>query len=229
MADGKGPNASREAFVAAALRLCREGGPEHVSARRLGREMGVSQMALYRHFRDMEDLLATAWDRAFEFLLDAVRREAAGEDPYTSLRNGLLAYVRFGIENPGLYRLMFFHRFRDPRVLEDRTASLAALNLLKETIGACMAERGRNVPADQIHLHALQAWLTIHGLTTLAISGRFHRVAHPDPYRLAEHLVERMCESFFRMEESTGMMAASSEDPAGEDRGGDGGEHSPTG
>ena len=180
MADGLGSLGTREAFVEAALRLCRQGGPENVSARRLGKEMGVSQMALYRHFHDMEDLLAAAWDRAFRLLLEAVHGAIAGADPWTSLRRGLKAYVRFGMDNPGLYRLMFFHRFRNPNVLQNRTSSLEALALLRETIAACIAQEGDTPDPRRLHLHALQAWLTIHGLTTVVISGRFGRVAGGD-------------------------------------------------
>jgi AcrR family transcriptional regulator len=49
-------------------------GPEAVSLRRLGAEMGVDATAIYRHFRDKAELLAAAADRLLSRLADEVER-----------------------------------------------------------------------------------------------------------------------------------------------------------
>ena len=187
---------TREAFIAAALNLCREGGPEAVSARRLGRLLGLSQMAVYRHFQDMEELMAHAWDRAFRELLTAIEPVLTGCDSHRDLHRGLMAYVRFGLENPGLYRLMFFHHFSRSEVLENQNTGLEGLDLLRNVIGRCLREQGGAVSDPDLHGMALQAWFSIHGLTTAAISGRFGRVSDEEPVDVASGQVERLCRSF---------------------------------
>ncbi|MBD3335326.1 MAG: hypothetical protein GF355_07390, partial [Candidatus Eisenbacteria bacterium] len=165
-------------------------------ARRLGRLLGLSQMAVYRHFQDMEDLLAHAWDRAFQQLLDAVSDVLQGGDPLTDLKNGLQAYVRFGVGNPGLYRLMFFHHFERMELLQSQKSSLQALDLLQQTLRRWLEQRAIAVAEKELNCMALQAWFTVHGLTTMAISGRFQRVSEALPEDLAGHIIDHVCNCF---------------------------------
>src|SRR6478736_4632112 len=48
---------SRERVLATAVDLADAGGSEALSMRRLGQELGVDPMALYRHVRNKDDLL----------------------------------------------------------------------------------------------------------------------------------------------------------------------------
>lgn len=59
---GRPPTTSRADIVAAALRLLDSDGIEAFTMRRVSAEVGVSQMALYRHVGDRESLLALALD-----------------------------------------------------------------------------------------------------------------------------------------------------------------------
>ncbi|MBU1701345.1 MAG: TetR/AcrR family transcriptional regulator [Candidatus Eisenbacteria bacterium] len=196
MARRKASEETRESFIIAALNLCREGGPEAVSARRLGRLLGLSQMAVYRHFQDMEDLLAHAWDRTYQQLLDHIQAAIFGENPFKDLRAGLQAYVGFGVDNPGLYRLMFFHHFERMEYLTSQKTSLLALDLLRKTLATCLEQKSISVDEQRLHFMTLQAWFTVHGLTTMAISGRFQRVTEFLPEDLAGRLIDEICESF---------------------------------
>jgi AcrR family transcriptional regulator len=187
---------TREAFINAALELCREGGPQSVSARRLGKMLGLSQMAVYRHFQDMEDLLAHAWDRAFSELLETIDSVLSDQDPREDLRNGLRAYVDWGIRNPGLYRLMFFVYFEKLEVLQEQVTGLRGLVLLRDLIQKCLSPRGATIDPDEAHSMALQSWFTVHGLTTVAISGRFARVTEVPTEDMAGQIIDRLCDSF---------------------------------
>jgi AcrR family transcriptional regulator len=53
---------SRERIVAAATRLLEQEGPSGLSMRRLARELGVSPMAPYRHFRGKDELIDAVVD-----------------------------------------------------------------------------------------------------------------------------------------------------------------------
>ncbi|MFC8278054.1 TetR/AcrR family transcriptional regulator [Streptomyces sp. NPDC057271] len=71
---GRPPRLSRDAILAAAQRVLDEEGVEHLSMRRLARELSSTPMALYRHVLDKDELLM--------LLLDAyVRRIPRPEFP----------------------------------------------------------------------------------------------------------------------------------------------------
>ena len=55
----------RQALIDAGLAVTRNGGPSALSLRDLARRLGVSPNAVYRHFADRDNLLATisAWRR----------------------------------------------------------------------------------------------------------------------------------------------------------------------
>lgn len=57
------PALDREMIVDAALRLAQQPDPEAMSFRALGRELGADPTAVYRHFRDRNELVEAALDR----------------------------------------------------------------------------------------------------------------------------------------------------------------------
>lgn len=54
---------SRDLIVEAYLRLVEAEGSDDITLRRLGAELGVDPTAIYRHFKDKDELLAVASDR----------------------------------------------------------------------------------------------------------------------------------------------------------------------
>src|SRR5215204_3992851 len=106
----------RRALVDAAIPLLRSGGAEALTLRAVAREAGVSQTAPYRHFADRAALVSAVADDGFRRLharLVAAARAPAkttGRAQHTA-RGGLqaiaLAYVRFALEHPEEYRVMF--------------------------------------------------------------------------------------------------------------------------
>jgi TetR/AcrR family transcriptional regulator, tetracycline repressor protein len=54
---------SRDLLIEACIRIADEEGAEAVTLRRLGSELGVDPTAVYRHFRDKEELLAATANR----------------------------------------------------------------------------------------------------------------------------------------------------------------------
>jgi AcrR family transcriptional regulator len=57
---------SRELITEAGMRLVERDGPEALTLRRLGETLGVDGTALYRHFRNKEELLRAIGDRTLE-------------------------------------------------------------------------------------------------------------------------------------------------------------------
>jgi AcrR family transcriptional regulator len=100
----------RERLLDAAERLFAEHGVEAVTIRQLAEAIGVSPMTPYRYFKDKDAILAAARARAFdrhaEALEQAYEASTGGDPPGRASAVGR-AYVRFALERPEAYKLMF--------------------------------------------------------------------------------------------------------------------------
>ena len=163
----------RRALIETALNMVTEEGAWNFTLRELARRTGVSHMAPYNHFEDKSALLAEVAALGFESLRKTL--EAAARGQLRSARQALAstsaAYVRFGVEHPAHYRLMFgaelANKARYPTL---QTASDATFAVLTGVL-----ERGQTsgqVRKESVRDQALSAWSLVHGLTTLFIDQR---------------------------------------------------------
>jgi AcrR family transcriptional regulator len=102
------PVGTREALVEAATTLLDEGGVAAVTLREVGRQVGVSHNAPYKHFASKELLLAAVAAaelarRREEIATAAARRRS----PEAVLRAVLHHYIAWALERPARFRLVF--------------------------------------------------------------------------------------------------------------------------
>jgi AcrR family transcriptional regulator len=179
----------REEILAAAERLLIEtGDDEAVSIRAVADAVGVTPPSIYLHFEDKNALIFAVCERQFE-RLDRVTEEAAAgsDDPLESLRLRGKAYVRFGLENPEHYRILFMGKAKaTPEGFDDERLRVAAsFDHLVGAVQRCM-DAGE-IPHSDAFFVALGMWIAVHGLTSLLI-------AKPDfPWPGAEDLVDHFC------------------------------------
>jgi AcrR family transcriptional regulator len=64
-------------------------GSEHVTVRRIAKEIGVSEGALYRHFRSKHDILSLMVERMQEDIVGGIKEGAAGQTPLGILEGAL--------------------------------------------------------------------------------------------------------------------------------------------
>ena len=72
-------------ILEAALRLSADGNPEPLTVRRLGKELGADPTALYRHFRDKDELVRAVLDKLVHQTVAAVDPEAGWRERMTQL------------------------------------------------------------------------------------------------------------------------------------------------
>src|SRR6478672_8774008 len=98
----------RRAIVTAALEILSETQSVDFSLRELARRAGVSHNAPYKHFAEKSELLAAVSAAGFELLTKRFAGQIARiGNPRAQLFVILRTYIRCGVENPALYRLMF--------------------------------------------------------------------------------------------------------------------------
>jgi AcrR family transcriptional regulator len=163
----------RRALIDTALSMVTEEGAWNFTLREVARRTGVSHMAPYNHFEDKSALLAEVAALGFESLrttMDAAAR-AQTRSTRKALAGTSVAYVRFGVEHPAHYRLMFGAELADktryPNLLAASDATFAVLTGVLER-GQAAGQVRRELVRDQ----AVAAWSLVHGLTTLIIDQR---------------------------------------------------------
>jgi AcrR family transcriptional regulator len=92
-----GQRLSREAIIEAYLRIAEGQGHDGVNMRRLGRELGVDATAVYRYFRDKDEILAMA---AAKLLQEVVRDVPEAGSWRDRLRALLLSLRRVYLAHP---------------------------------------------------------------------------------------------------------------------------------
>ncbi|WIT13570.1 TetR/AcrR family transcriptional regulator [Paucibacter sediminis] len=98
----------REQILQAVGRLHLEGGYGAVTMRGVAQAVGISAMSLYRYFPNKSALLEQVWGEVLEASLQEARtRSKAGEAPIQRLRLLYAAYVRFWMERPQDFKLVF--------------------------------------------------------------------------------------------------------------------------
>ncbi len=97
-ATGSSPRLSRERIVAAVVDLLESGGVDAVTTRTVGEALQVHPTALYRHFRDMDDLIREAADHILEGVTDGVPEDT---DPLGTLYRLCLRLRAALMSHPG--------------------------------------------------------------------------------------------------------------------------------
>lgn len=158
----------REQLMITAIEHLATQGTEGLSLRAIARELGVSQTAPYRHFRDKNALLAALSTDGFQTLTNAMR--AATEEHRSDAARALqlcgVAYIQFARAHPQQYKLMFGQRVLDASLYPElQTVAEESFQVLKSIIGDGI-EQGIFKPQPE-ELVANTAWALVHGLATL--------------------------------------------------------------
>lgn len=166
----------RSDLIDAAIRILAKIEPGGFSLRAVAKEARISAPSIYLHFSDLNELLLAVLEKLFAEQI-AIRAGAdeeaakAGGGAWERLLAGCLALVKFGLERPGHYKVLYegrvVLRLNDPkaaafgRPLQDRSA-----DLISEVIG----KRGSQDGSEDPRRLALLLWTSIHGIISLQIN-----------------------------------------------------------
>jgi len=148
--------------------LLEEEGVDGFSLRAAARRVGITPMAVYRHFADKEALLEELFERGFRRLRDVLQAALEPTDPAERLRRTFHAYLRFATDAPNTYALVFERRMR-PGERAGRT-NVPAFRFVIDRVQECM-DAGV-LPRDDAEAVALDLWALTHGLVTLRRAGK---------------------------------------------------------
>ena len=165
----------RNALVREGRRSLEENGVAELSLREVARRTGVSVAAPSRHFDGKEGLLSAIASDGFAELA-AIRRSIADANlsAVAKAREMMRGYVRFGLQNRGLFNLMVGPRIIDAKRHADlQAATSESFDMFSDALFELAAQTGW--PAKSMDLVAHAAWAMEHGLATLILSDRAPR------------------------------------------------------
>jgi AcrR family transcriptional regulator len=96
----------RAELLHAAVAILDEDGPDALQTRKIAAAAGTSTMAVYTHFGGMPALIAAVADEGLR-QFDVALTMPPTADPVADLMATGIAYRRYAIERPHMYRLMF--------------------------------------------------------------------------------------------------------------------------
>jgi AcrR family transcriptional regulator len=163
----------RSALIDAALRILNAGGVDALTLRATARAAGVSQAAPYRHFADKDELLAAVAEEGFRAMGAAVTAALATVEAnhVARFRAQGMTYIRFAVEHPAQFRLMFGRELADHS--KHGGLKAAASETFARLIGA--VQKGQElgiVRSGNFEDQAMAAWSMVHGLSSLLVDGQ---------------------------------------------------------
>lgn len=180
----------RQLIIDVAVRLLKKSGLESVTIRRVADCLGVGAMTLYTYVDGQDGLRLAMTQHGFDLLSEGCA-SASTLGTAKGWQGSARHYIRFAMENPHLYKLMF---------ATESDASNAEVQILNRGF-ECLIERvglemeAKGIKSAKIQDKALRIagtyWIALHGLASLAIARRLG-VLKADLDVLVDHLLERV-------------------------------------
>ncbi len=175
----------RRAVIDAAVAEVQAIGAAAMSMREIARRAGVSHAAPAYHFGDRAGIFTAIATEGFRLITETIAPVVGGPDGFML---GGAAYVRFALEHPGHFEVMFrpdLYHGDDPDLLAAREAAFA---ILYDTAEAAMPS---DSAADITGL-VIAGWSASHGFATLWLNSNLRDKLGPDPTTFAASIAGGM-------------------------------------
>ena len=180
----------RRKIMNAARHLFLEQGFEKTSIRNIADAIEYSPATIYLYYKDKNELLFALHEEAFVKMMAELSVVISVEDPFERLVEMGRQYIKYALENPELYDLMFIMTApmetlacRD-EVWEDGMKSFC---LLQAVVNQCVAAGYFKV--QDTETASLTIWAYMHGLVTIYLKNRMNMFQDERP-------IERIQQSF---------------------------------
>jgi len=169
----------RQKILEVAKNLFLKHGYESTSIRKIAQQMEFSPTTIYLYYKDKGDIMYALHQEGFKMLSSQFLVIQSVEDPFERLKAMGRIYMRFALENPDFYELMFVMKepieFVSKHCASEWEEGEFAFNSLLKTVMDCK-EVGYFKQMD-LNSMALNVWATMHGLCTLKLQGHLDHIA----------------------------------------------------
>jgi len=153
----------QERILNAAQKLWKKGAEKSLTMRAVAKAARTNTPAVYRRFRNREDILRALLRRIQQDVSDAIR-------PCRSPEEVCDCYLEYALTHPHEYELFYTHAYRlPPPSRSGRTAPLREHRPAMALVEEKLAERLGGSPAEHTSL-SLALWTVAHGTAMILIS-----------------------------------------------------------
>ncbi|MCU0400655.1 MAG: TetR/AcrR family transcriptional regulator [Algoriphagus sp.] len=173
-------------ILQAAKKLFIEKGIEQTTIRNIASEIEYSVGTVYVYYKDKNDILYDLHSQGFKQLGGEMKVLFSVADPMERMKALGRVYLRFALENPDMYDLMFTRKapmdFLDSVHKEEWNEGKGTFDVLRATVAQCMDKGYFN--GHQLEPLSFAIWSVVHGMASLHISQRIKGVNLPNPQEI---------------------------------------------
>lgn len=162
----------KELILRAAKDIFFEKGYAQTSIRNIADRIEYSPGTIYLHYKDKDSIFHALQQEGFKLLRQQFGVLQVVADPFERLKSMGRLYLKFAMENPEYYDLMFVIR-APMNVLEEEACwdeGQSSFNVLVSVVHECIAQgHFKGHDAEEM---AYVIWSTMHGMATISIRGR---------------------------------------------------------
>ncbi len=174
----------RAKILLSARKLFIRDGYENVTIRKIADNIEYSPTTIYLYFKDKDEIFFQLYKDAFEEFYRYQLQSQKIEDPVERLKAHGVAYVKFALENPEYYDLMFISTIPMKPVEcdgENQPPARKTYELLLSNVEDCI--KSGYFKQGSPHSIALFLWGSVHGLASLYLKKRM--IQFPEEMRLS--------------------------------------------
>jgi len=164
---------TREEILSAANAAYVEVGYSGLSLRAVAKQVGITPMAIYRHFKDKDDLLHHVVLEGLSLWKEQLGAIPRQRDPWKRLRLAGDAYVRFSLEQRAYFEVVFLATDQVGHLKHQTESGARDFDQLFATyaswVGDCLP---KGTTAQSVREQAIDIWAYSHGLVALNLAGR---------------------------------------------------------
>jgi len=153
---------TREQIINAALNLVRRGGPQALTARELGTELGCSSQPIFTEFQNMEEVQRETIRAASTVYHGYILGKGADSDAFRRID-----YIRFAKDEPKLFSLLFMTAKNREYALAD---ILSGVFTNTDNLIASV-QKDYKLSREDSHKLCSSMWIFIHGIACLCATG----------------------------------------------------------
>lgn len=188
------------AILDAARALVAGDGYASLSMRKVARHVGCSPGAIYLYYESKDALYAALIDEAVGLLIDAYRPAEGIADPVERLEAFCRTYVRFALDYPELYKVMYLELRVDPGAVSPDGYRRAQKPLQDTADALAEAHAAGRLHAPTPLEGATVVWAALHGMLSLLLARQVDPRADRD--RLLDLAIAHVIAGFRRAPEA---------------------------
>ena len=173
--------------IDAARQIVETAGFSSLTARKVAQAIGYSPGTLYNVFDDLDDLIVHLNGQTLDALFDKLSTAPRTYDPEQDLQDLLGGYLDFLNKNRNLWSVLFEHKLSGGQTLPDWY-----LHKISRVLGLVETALARHLPGidDATLANAARViWASLHGICSLAESGKLQIVFDQSDQAMAEMLI----------------------------------------